>query len=633
MDRTDSKMTPRPGRPAARLAGTALVLAFAAACVGPYLARLRYPSLYSDDVVRVAQLQVMPLRAMLFRPFNEHLAPLFEAVSWTTWQLAGQRLVAAPLAFTAASILPFLLIVPLLARVLRRELASTTTALVATACFSISALYVETVLWYSASSFAWALLATLVAFSAAGRTIEGARSRDRAFGWIGSAIATASAPAFSAIGLLAAPLALVRVLAATGRPARWPVRLIAATAPAAGLAVYLGVVATFGYREVVAQSMHQNADFRLGLASVARAPIDVLLPGLVGLPNIDARLPRGLDLALAAVGLAGLLAWSIRSRFRPLILGGLVLIVGGYGLTYCVRTVHGPHWILEVQRYHLFPQLGLALVLGPALVPVLRRFDGRPVRALAVATALAVVLGMLHAPEFRTRARYYRFPEQPRTLAALERLATTCRDAGITREQALAALDPIRTRWFDHDFNALTMLAPTVPAPRLPDNRVRSILLGSLSDSEREALCGGMDASPHLRPAAELGATTPLTVGRLVQSFRVRSAGPEGHYVAAGRPSYLEFEISNLKFQTSEPPRALCVPGGGSLEIWWADESGKWSETRSVRWRTDPARSPEDWSIPIDRLPHWGPDRGPRRVRVAVQEAGPVAVGAPKLLR
>ena len=86
---------------------------------------------------------------------------------------------------------------------------------------------------------------------------------------------------------------------------------------------------------------------------------------------IDLSLPFGMDVAFGVIlVLVAALVWAWRSRQRPLILGGLLLIVGGYGLTYPFRTVHGPHWILEVQRYHLFPQLGLVLLLAPACGPL-----------------------------------------------------------------------------------------------------------------------------------------------------------------------------------------------------------------------------------------------------------------------
>src|SRR5947209_1948665 len=125
--------TARPGGAArSRAEGPivgALAVAFIVVCLAPHLDRLTHPSLYADDVVRVAQLQANPLGALLFRPFNEHVAPCFEAVSWLTWALAGRRLTAAPRAFTLAAFVPFGLASALLGRLVRREVGSTTAAL------------------------------------------------------------------------------------------------------------------------------------------------------------------------------------------------------------------------------------------------------------------------------------------------------------------------------------------------------------------------------------------------------------------------------------------------------------------------------------------------------------------------
>ena len=65
----------------------ALALTFAAICVVPLGFRAAHPSIYSDDVTRIEQLQTIgSLCALLFIPFNEHIAPIFQAVSWVAWR-------------------------------------------------------------------------------------------------------------------------------------------------------------------------------------------------------------------------------------------------------------------------------------------------------------------------------------------------------------------------------------------------------------------------------------------------------------------------------------------------------------------------------------------------------------------
>jgi hypothetical protein len=93
----------------------ALVL-FALIALHPVIARIRHPTLLGDDITRVVELIEQPLSALLVRPFNEHLAPLFDLVSRSTWQAVGHDLRLTPLGFCIASVLPWaLLVVPLAA--------------------------------------------------------------------------------------------------------------------------------------------------------------------------------------------------------------------------------------------------------------------------------------------------------------------------------------------------------------------------------------------------------------------------------------------------------------------------------------------------------------------------------------
>ena len=79
-------------------------------------------------------------------------------------------------------------------------------------------------------------------------------------------------------------------------------------------------------------------------------------------------------------------------------------------------------------------------------------------------SALAALLFGLHATEMRGCARFLRFPDRAHTLAAIGRLASTCRRLGVTRDQALAALDPIETSGTLVGRNTLVLL----PRPSRP---------------------------------------------------------------------------------------------------------------------------------------------------------------------
>jgi hypothetical protein len=193
----------------------------------------------------------------------------------------------------------------------------------------------------------------------------------------------------------------------------------------------------------------------------------------------------------------------------------------------------------------------------------------------------------------------------------------------------MAALDPVRKRWFNHDFNALMMLPPGVSTPNRPDAEVRAILLGALDPSERGALCGGMDVSRQLAPAPEAEAAV---VGRLVRAAGFDEAGSSGHWIATGWGAYLEYDLSPGSADDAAHARLLSLPVGGPVELWWSEGEGGWSESRSVRWWPLRSGQETDWAMPLDRLPHWDRARV-RRVRIVPRRTGPVAAGTPRLLR
>jgi hypothetical protein len=428
-------------------------------CLLPHALRLQHPSIYSDDVFRIADLQMMRLGAMMVRPINEHMAPLFELVSWTTWNVAGRRLTAAPLAFTIASFLPFLLCAVVLGVLVRREFKSTTTALAAIAVFDLSFLYVDTAWWYSASSFAWALLFLLLGWL----LTKWAEAADRVPLWIlaqiGVALASLAAPAFSSIGLLAGPVIAVRSLAARG--ARGPLTRSRALAlvPLVGTASYLALSKLFGLWHVLAASARANADFRFGLLTAMRVPTSVLAPALIGVERIDDRVPVVVWMPLFVLAIAGILVWAWRAPARPVLLGGLALILGGYSLTYCARRFVGDDSLPYIGRYHLFPQTGFILIVAAGLRPWLCRFDAAAHRTWSVAAIAAALLLATHLTVMKQRSFGCLYPDQPQALAAMEHMQALCREHQITREQALRALIPLHPLWFDRH-NALMMLGP-----------------------------------------------------------------------------------------------------------------------------------------------------------------------------
>jgi hypothetical protein len=585
-------------------------------CLAPYVDRLRNPSLYADDVARIADLQTIPIGSMLLRPFNEHLAPLFEALSWVTWQMSGQKLANAPAAFTVASYLPFPLTIAFLAWAVARETGSQAAALFGVSVFSLSWLSIETVYWYSASSFMWALALTLIAWIAiSAGTVPTA--------WIGM-LAAAAAPAFSAIGLLAGPVAALRALGA--RDSSYARRVGLCGAPILGTIFYLAAYLALRHHDFSTPTIDRAPNVGTVLLLVLRAPAVALVPALVGIDLTDG---HRWSYILTVVALLGLLWRAVRNPLeRPLILGALTLVFGGYLLTFAARADDFGPSVLRTQRYHLFPMVGLALILSGGFARLSSRWRWRSAKAFWVAALFAAILYGSHAREMRGRGRFYRHADQVRTLAAFDRLGMRCVELGITRAQALAALDPIETEWTPRGYSALIMIAPGSPLSRVPGERVRATLLAGLTNYDRKAVCGGMDATPFLEPAADPPIHPVVAVGRRVSRYRMLESGVE-RYEATGYPAFLEYVMPT----SAVDARALVLSGrtpGGIVELWWRGEQQQWSETRSVRLRLPPGVT--DSRLALGRLPHWEQAES-ERIRILFHEAGEIALTAPSLLR
>ena len=352
---------PSPRRRAARVVALA---AFAAICLLPHGLRLARASLFADDVARVEQLQILPPRVMLWQPFNEHLAPAFEAVTLAAWRLSGGRLAAAPWTFTLASLAPLPLILVALGMLVRRELGSPTAALAVVAVFALSTVPLECYWWFSASSFAWSLLFALVAWLG---VLRGGVS-----GRLMAAGGALLAPSFSAIGLLAGPASAVRAIASGCRDEEgssqgdvWtpadpnPRRRawVDALAPAAGTAAYLVV-----YAWVLGGT--PSAPGQTGrVEALARGLLDAAPCAGLGPPAGAGRGPRGRGVVAALGGRdpggrrggggAGLVLEHEASGDGP----------GGSGAD--LRRVRP-----DLRRAGRDHRAGLVLAAGPAVPPV-----------------------------------------------------------------------------------------------------------------------------------------------------------------------------------------------------------------------------------------------------------------------
>jgi hypothetical protein len=179
-----------------------------------------------------------------------------------------------------------------------------------------------------------------------------------------------------------------------------------------------------------------------GLGFTLRSVVDNLLLGLAGVSTVE------VPVALAAPAWAGLTFagawWWRQAPQKRLLLLGLGLVFGGYLLPYSARAEWGyegqmtqPNW----GRYHLLPQLGLALfVCGglPGREGKWFALDARGWLSGRQARALALLVGVCFVVQLpRSLACYHTYdPAQRALLRRIEEVDARCREHGISADAA-----------------------------------------------------------------------------------------------------------------------------------------------------------------------------------------------------
>ena len=601
----------------------------------PWSIRLRTPSVVLDDIARIEHIQSVPLATRLVAPFNEHLAPFFETVSTLTWWVTGGKLEFVPLGFTLVSYIPFLGCLRILWLLVRHEFDSPAAAWMAVTLFATTPIYAECIYWYSASSFTWALLFTLASlWFARGASGDGQPS---ALNLIAAAFCCLFAPMGSAIGVLSGPVATLR-----GFSLQSPRSLLRtnrrSSVPLLGTVFFLVFACFFKHEDVVSRSIIANGHLIDGVYNVGLAPTYLVLTGYLGISNADASLPRlmiGLGSLLGAIFVIHRIRRESSDRRRWLLIASF-LILGGYSLIYCVRVrLVGPETLIGVQRYHLFPCVGLVMLVTTCLADRLRRIDRRPLASVGLAAMVALGLIYLNRPLIRERARFVSLhADQRSVMKVLDRLAVVAHALGVSRAQVLQAFDPIEPRWCYPGGNILKMLPETSAKPRIVKNpqETRTLLLSWIPPEKQAVLFSSTNLTSRVFPAD----VDPRSVSRhpaaLVGCLRLKPTDQPGHYWCLGWPDFLEFSLPT----DSNPPAAVGLNGlsrSETWELWWASDGSGWSRDRIIV--LQPSRRQEttsDWVLPLEQIPGLDPSRL-RRLRLGVRDRGPITLNDVVLIR
>jgi hypothetical protein len=337
--------------------------------------------------------------------------------------------------------------------------------------------YQQAVYWFSSSFSVFALDMTLVALLGA----QGWRQTGRRIHLVSSVLAATLAPAWFASGILAGPLCTLYLLPIFGPNPGLRVNLrrgVAALVPLIGtLAFLIALVSAPQITDQIMHSGHYNGKTAvqafqplLGLRYTCQSVVDNLALGVIGIYGVHV---PGRRVYLVLMGLAVIGVWWWRSEHRRLLLLGLGFIGLGYWLVYSARAQWGYHNNMNQpgwSRYHLLPQLGLALFVCGGLTSRSRETTGSPPLSTRQAVTVAVLIGLLFVVQlprgfmgywcfesrpnstyswdnplgwlasFRAHWHNRIFDDQQRVLKRIEAVDARCREYGIDANAARAVL-------------------------------------------------------------------------------------------------------------------------------------------------------------------------------------------------
>jgi hypothetical protein len=424
-----------PLRPSSHTRTLLLLLVIALATLIVHIRSLIHPLLLYDDFDLL--LKAWTWDAMvhnLWVPMNEHAWPITRLWTRATIWLAGSN-AALPVVSALANRVLLLLAVGLTYRFVRRERGHSLPGLIAAALFGLSANYQEGVYWFAASPAVGALATGLFGLLAAQRW----QQTGSFLALFGSAVAAALAPAWFAGGVLAGPFCSLYLFGRanlTGR-GRWWAWAIPILGTVAFLAVSMPRTA-----EHILHAEHYRGQTAVqafspftGAVRTLQTLVDGLALGAIGIPSVAT--PIWMTIPLLIILGVALAWWWRRTADRRLFLLGLGFILISYWLIHSARAAWDYPFIITWSRYEVYPQFGLALLIGGGWpcnpnIPLTRR----QMRSVGV---FVLVLMVIQFPRgfFGSPAE---LPQQGEALRQIDRVEERCRELRVSAADAASLL-------------------------------------------------------------------------------------------------------------------------------------------------------------------------------------------------
>jgi hypothetical protein len=444
------------------------------------------PVLFYDDFQIVAQSRTWQRTYDgLWVPQNEHAMPLGRLFCFGLEWLAGGLPV---LPFFTCLVGPGALLFGLwlLYVFIRRELGHSFYPVLASVLFAVTSVYHQAVWWFAASFAILAVDTILLGLLAVQRW----RQTGRGLYLDLAVLACLLAPGWFALGILAGPICCLYLLPRSPGAATRHWTLL----PLAGTVLYLAIILPRTAQAILhtshygGQTAVQAFDPLIGLGFTARALVDTLLLGLVGVTNVA--LPVGCVAAILAVAFAVGVWWWCQARDHRLMLLGLGLIGSSYLLCYSARALWHYEDMVEPRfsRYHLLPHLGLVLFFCSGLPGRADRWFTLDATGMITARQRGFLYGLIGVCFLVQLPRgllcaaptgWYQFDEvraQQAVLRRIEEIDARCRRHHISATDARQALGTLEVPLSFDVIDGWELLAGSDDPQPLPPEEIQRLL-------------------------------------------------------------------------------------------------------------------------------------------------------------